>query len=231
VRDRGPRPAARDRAPAPEERSLTQLEPRFVGSFPRADIALDPPLPELALIGRSNVGKSSLLNALAGRRIAHVSRTPGKTRMLNVYEIPAGGPVGAQHAAPLRTGAYYLLDLPGYGYAKAGKTERAGFAQLLRHILDRGRLAGVVWLLDVRRDPSDDDRAMQDRLAAHGTRVLAAITKRDKLPGGQGLRREQAIRAALGLEPEQLVATSARTGEGVAELQEAIGALVRAGGA
>jgi len=220
VRDRGPRPAARDRAPAPEERSLTQPEPRFVGSFPRADIALDPPLPELALIGRSNVGKSSLLNALAGRRIAHVSRTPGKTRMLNVYEIPAEGP-----------GAYYLLDLPGYGYAKAGKPERAVFAQILQHVLDRGSLAGVVWLLDVRRDPSDDDRAMQDRLAAHGTRVLAAITKRDKLPRGQGLRREQAIRAALGLEPEQLVATSARTGEGVAELQEAIGALVRAGGA
>ncbi len=138
-----------------------------------------------------------------------MSRTPGKTRTLNVYEIPAGGPVGAQHAAPLRT----------------------GFAQILQHILDRGRLAGVVWLLDVRRDPSDDDRAMQDRLAAHGTRVLAAITKRDKLPRAQGLRREQAIRAALGLEPEQLVATSARTGEGVAELQEAIGALVRAGGA
>ena len=160
-----------------------------------------------------------------------MSRTPGKTRTLNVYEIPAGGPVGAQHAAPLRTVAYYLLDLPGYGYAKAGKTERAGFAQLLRHILDRGRLAGVVWLLDVRRDPSDDDRAMQDRLAAHGTRVLAAITKRDKLPRGQGLRREQAIQAALSLEPEQLVATSARTGEGVAELQEAIGALVRAGAA
>src|SRR2546426_358542 len=101
------------------------LRPHFVGSFPRADVSLDPPLPELALIGRSNVGKSSLLNALAGRRIAHVSRTPGKTRTLNVYEIPARGPVGAQHAAPLRTGAYYLLDLPGYGYAKAGKTERA----------------------------------------------------------------------------------------------------------
>src|SRR5437660_890520 len=101
------------------------LRPHFVGSFPRADVSLDPPLPELALIGRSNVGKSSLLNALAGRRIAHVSRTPGKTRMLNVYEIPAGGPVGAQHAAPLRAGAYYLLDLPGYGYAKAGKTDRA----------------------------------------------------------------------------------------------------------
>ena len=71
------------------------LRPSFVGSFPRADVALDPPLPELALIGRSNVGKSSLLNALVGRRIANVSRTPGKTRMLNVYGIPARGPVGA----------------------------------------------------------------------------------------------------------------------------------------
>jgi GTP-binding protein len=227
VRDRGPRPAARDRAPAPEERSLTQPEPSFVGSFPRADIALDPPLPELALIGRSNVGKSSLLNALAGRRIAKVSRTPGKTRALNVFHMPVVTPVGAQHAAPLPHASFYLLDLPGYGYAKAGKTDRAAFGRILQHVLDRERLAGVVWLFDVRRDPSDDDRAMQDRLAAHGTRVLAAITKRDKLPRGQGLRREQAIRAAIGFEPEQLVATSARTGEGVAELLEAIGALVR----
>src|SRR5207247_9740196 len=158
-----------------------------------------------------------------------VARTPGKPRMLNVYGIPARGPVGAgsvgaqhaaplpDHAAPLRTGAYYLLDLPGYGYAKAGKTDRAAFGRILRHVLERERLAGVVWLLDVRRDPSDDDRAMQDLLAANGTRVLAAITKRDKLPPGQCLGRELAIRAAVGLAAEQLVMTSARTREGVAE--------------
>jgi len=164
--------------------------------------------------------------------------------MLNVYEIQVGrrekGEVlsGASRAldahrqVPLPSPlSLYLLDLPGYGWARASQGDRAAFQRLITHTLERDHLAGVVWLLDVRRDPSDDDRAMQDRLAAHGTRVLAAITKRDKLPGGQGLRREQAIRAALGLEPEQLVATSARTGEGVAELQEAIGALVRAGGA
>src|SRR5207249_7608565 len=108
-----PRAAPRHRAPPPEERSLS--DPRYIGSFPRADVLLDPPLPEVAFVGRSNVGKSSLLNALAGRRIAKISGTPGKTRALNVFLIP--GPL-----TPL-----YFLDLPGYGYARAAKGQRAAF--------------------------------------------------------------------------------------------------------
>src|SRR5437879_5146489 len=170
------------------------LRPHFVGSFPRADVSLDPPLPELALIGRSNVGKSSLLNALVGRRIARVSRTPGKTRALNVYEIPLGRrargevrdgahrPPGVDRSVPLPSPlSLYLLDLPGYGYAKASKTDRAAFQRLLTGCLERARLVGVVWLLDIRRTPSPDDGAMQDLLAARQTRVPAARAKSDTL--------------------------------------------------
>jgi len=210
VRDRGPAPAARHRARPPEERSLT-APPLFVGSFPRADVPLAPALPEVVLIGRSNVGKSSLLNALAGRKIARISATPGKTRALNVYAMRG----------------YYCIDLPGYGYARAAKAERTAFRLLIRHALERPRLAGVLWLLDIRREPSPDDRAMQHLFAARQTRVLAALTKSDKLPRGQRGGRERELREALALDADQAIVTSARAGVGVAELREAVAELVR----
>ena len=122
----------------------------------------------------------------------------------------------------------YLLDLPGYGYARASRAERATFQQLVGHALERPRVVGAVWLLDIRREPSDDDLAMQDVLTARGTRVLAAVTKSDKLPRGQRLRRGGALRETLALDEDQVIATSARTGEGVTELREAIAALVHA---
>jgi GTP-binding protein len=207
MRHRRPAAAARHGAPPPEERSLT--DPRFIGSFPRADAVLDPPLPEIAFIGRSNVGKSSLLNALVGRRIAKVSGTPGKTRALNVFDV----------------GGQYFLDLPGYGYARAGKADRVAFRRLLAHALERERLAGVVWLLDMRRAPSVDDRAMQDLLAAGRSDVLAAFTKSDKLPPRQREQREAELRATLALDADQVIVTSVRTGVGIMELRQAIGAL------
>src|SRR6266513_4880682 len=176
MRHVGPRATPRDRAPTPEERSLT--DPRYIGSFPRADAVLDPPLPEVAFIGRSNVGKSTLLNALVGRRIAKTSGTPGKTRALNVFLVE---------------GSHYFLDLPGYGYARAGKGQRAAFRGLLKHALRRQRLAGAVWLLDIRHPPSGDDRAMQSVLIEAEINVLAALTKSDKLSRSQRETREREL--------------------------------------
>jgi GTP-binding protein len=124
-------------------------------------------------------------------------------------------------------GDFYFLDLPGYGYAKAGKAQRHEFGVLIARTLDRGRLAGVLWLLDIRRDPSPEDRAVQDLFAAQGTRVLAAVTKGDKLPGTRRAGRERELRETLALDAEQVIMTSARTREGIADLRAAIDALVR----
>jgi GTP-binding protein len=156
------------------------------------------------------------LNALLGRRIARVSATPGKTRALNVFEIPGPTP---PHC--------YFLDLPGYGYARASKTDRTAFAGIVRHVLHRPRLAGVVWLLDIRHEPSEGDRSMQDLLAVAGTRVLAAVTKGDKLSSAKRQEREAALREALALDEDQLVVTSVRTGLGLPELRESIAVLAR----
>ncbi len=98
-------------------------------------------------------------------------------------------------------------------------------------MVDRPRLAGVVWLLDLRRDPSPDDLTMQDVFAAAGTRVLAALTKSDKLPRGQQVARAAALRETLGVAADQLIATSARTGDGLRELRDSVTALVRLDGA
>ena len=163
---------------------------------------------------------------MAGRKIAKVSGTPGKTRLLNVFEMSVAGPVGAQHAAPLR-GAYYLLDLPGYGYARAAQTDRAAFRHLIRHVIDRPRLAGVLWLLDIRRDPSDDDRAMQELFAARETPVLAAFTKSDVLARAARARRERELQGVLELDDDQVIVTSAREKAGIDDLREAIADLIR----
>jgi len=205
------------------------LRPYYVGSFPRADVPLAPALPEVALLGRSNVGKSSLLNALAGQKIARVSGTPGKTRALNVYLMSGAIGVGAQHAAPLPCPSHYVLDLPGYGYAKASHTERRAFRLLITHVLDRPRLAGVLWLLDIRREPSEDDRAMQDLFAARETPVLATLTKSDALARGARARRLLELQDVLELQDDQMIVTSAREKEGVVELREAVWGLIGGG--
>ena len=151
---------------------------------------LDPPLPEVAFVGRSNVGKSTLLNALVGRRIAKISGTPGKTRALNVFLIPDWSTEQGAGSRLLRAPcSLYFLDLPGYGYARVGKAQRGAFRGLVKHTLRRDRLQGVVWLLDIRHPLSAEDQAMQDALAEEETtRVLAALTKGISFPQGSGAR-------------------------------------------
>ena len=145
------------------------------------------------------------------RSLARTSKTPGKTRACNVYAAER----------------FFLIDLPGYGYARVGKAERRGFSKLIRDYLStRERLAGVVWLLDIRRDLSSDDRAMANLLAARGVPVLVAVTKADKVSRSRRPPRIRQILAATGVSEDQCVVTSAQTREGTADLQESVLALV-----
>ena len=178
------------------------------GQFPRDGSA------EIAFVGRSNVGKSSLLNALllrgnkrAGRhpaldrkKLARVSRTPGRTRTLNFYRIE---------------GAFYFVDLPGYGYAKVSKKEMAAWKTLAEsYLLNRPALRLVVVIIDARHGASPLDVQMTEWLAAHRYRFVVVASKADKLKKAEHLRAAQEIR-------EQFytpLAFSAKTGEGVSSL-------------
>jgi GTP-binding protein len=169
-------------------------------------------LPEIAFAGRSNVGKSSLLNRLVRRKaFARVSRTPGRTRQINFFEINR---------------RFVLVDLPGYGYARISKERRAEWRPLIEGYLRRSTsLRGVVQLIDVRRDPSDDDIQMLDFLSDLGTPTIVAITKVDKLSPTAKAARVAELTASLGLDAEQVIPFSAQTGAGRDELAAAIVAL------
>ena len=193
---------------APSPRGLLLSE--YVTSLVRPDGPIPgTPRPEIALIGRSNVGKSTLLNRLVGRRaLARTSQTPGKTRMLNVYAWGDG---------------CFLVDLPGYGWARASQSDRAAWRRLVeRYLADRPRLHGVLWLLDLRRDPSPEDQVMGTLLEERGVPVLAVLTKADQVPRQQRRVRQRAIAASLGLEEESCLLTSAKSGEGMEDLRASV---------
>lgn len=173
----------------------------------------DSALPEIAFAGRSNVGKSSLLNVLVRRRaFARVSKTPGRTREINFFRV---------------NDEFLLVDLPGYGYARLAKERRAEWRPLIEgYLRTTTQLRGLVLLLDARREPSDDDRAMLGFLADLEVPTLVAITKMDKYGSRAAAARVAAIRDALELDDEQIVAVSARTGAGRGELAQAVVALL-----
>ena len=185
------------------------------------DVAGLPPadLPEVAFAGRSNVGKSSLINALTGRRtLARVSRTPGRTRQLNFFALG---------------GRLTIADLPGYGYARVSKTETASWGRLIRDYLGgRPSLARCSLLVDARHGLKDSDVDMMELLDRAGVVYQIVLTKADKTGAADLDQRVAAIGDTLrhhaAAHPDVAV-TSARDGRGIAELRAALAALVRSG--
>ena len=169
--------------------------------------------PEVAFAGRSNVGKSSLLNSLVRRkRFARVSNTPGRTREVNFFLV---------------NNQFVLVDLPGYGYARISKERRAEWKPLIEgYLRSSPELRGIVQLLDVRHEPTVDDRQMLDFLASVGVPALFALTKVDKLTATQRATRIAALSDQLQVPADQVIPFSAVTGEGRDELAEAVVALV-----
>ncbi|MDQ3696532.1 MAG: ribosome biogenesis GTP-binding protein YihA/YsxC [Gemmatimonadota bacterium] len=170
-------------------------------------------LPEIAFSGRSNVGKSTLLNRLVRRKaLARVSQHPGKTREINFFRV---------------NDAFYLVDLPGYGFARVSQTMRAEWARLIEGYLRGAReLRGVVQLVDSRRDPTPDDLRMLDFLGDVGVPTIVCLTKTDKLHPRELPERLASTVRALGVDEEQVIAFSAETGAGRDELAEAIVELI-----
>jgi GTP-binding protein len=174
----------------------------------------DSSLPEVAFAGRSNVGKSSLLNSLVRRKsIARVSKTPGRTREINFFCI---------------NNDFVLVDFPGYGYARVSKDKKSEWRPMIESYLRRTtQLRGIVLLLDIRREPSDDDRAMLDFLAEMEVPTIVALTKKDKLSKVAAVEQAAMISRVLGLPSEQIIPFSSHTGEGRLELLGAITELVQ----
>ena len=169
-----------------------------------------PTLPEIAVAGRSNVGKSSLINALTGHAgLARTSRTPGRTRLVNWFQI---------EAQP----TFHLVDLPGYGYAAVDSKTRESWKPLIESYLsDRASLAGVLLLIDIRRGPEEEELDFVPWLAERGTPIIVALTKGDKLPKNKRMLEVKRARKTLDLTRDPY-AVSTLDGEGLDPLWRAV---------
>lgn len=168
----------------------------------------DNELPEIAFAGKSNVGKSSLINALMNRKAyARISAKPGKTQTINFYNINE---------------AVYLVDLPGYGYAKVSEQEKIQWGQLIeRYLHGSKQLKAVFLLIDIRHDPSANDKMMYDWIVAQGYNPIIIATKLDKIKRSQIQKQVKAIKERLKLQPGTVVIPfSAETKQGREEIWE-----------
>ena len=173
-------------------------------------------LPEIALIGKSNVGKSSLINSFINRKgLAKTSSTPGKTRTINFYRINK---------------AFYLVDLPGYGYAKVPLSERRSWKSMIDgYFTERAPLAGALIILDSRREPGESEHELYSWLDEIALPFVTVITKADKFSKSKAVRRAGQIRKELAISTDDAFLFSATSGLGKSHLGNVVSALLGGG--
>jgi GTP-binding protein len=184
------------------------ISAKFMTSAAKPQQFPDDGKPQVAFAGRSNVGKSSLINAVLNRKsLVKTSATPGKTQLINFFLINE---------------KFYCVDLPGYGYAKAPRSVVDGWAPMIEgYIRESPQIAVVIVLLDIRREPDARDARLVEWLAHYGVPALYVLTKADKLKRGETARALQSITKKLGLAEPPLL-TSVLTGQGIVELKAEI---------
>ena len=175
--------------------------------YPSADF------PEIAFAGRSNVGKSSLINSLVNRkRLVKTSNTPGRTQLINFFLINK---------------SVSFVDLPGYGYAKVPASVKRTWGPMIETYLStRKTIKGVVMIMDIRRDPRTEERNLIDWLSHHHIPILSVLTKTDKLSKSKQIKQHLNIAGALFTDQQDLLLFSAKSGRGKAEVWEAIEGLL-----
>lgn len=187
---------------------------RFITSAVKRDQYPEDELPEIAMVGRSNVGKSSLINMLINRKgLAKTSSTPGKTQLINFYDLD---------------GKMRLVDLPGYGYAKVSKDKKSGWGKIIEtYLVNRPNLLEVFLLVDLRHDPTENDRLMFEWIRSFGYRGIVIATKADKIGNNQLQAKKKAIRDKLGMEEDDvLILTSADSRKGKYDVWDFINLLL-----
>ena len=175
-------------------------------------------MPEVAFSGKSNVGKSSLINALMNRKnLARTSSQPGKTQTINFYNV---------------NGSIYFVDLPGYGYAKASESIKAQWGKMIENYLHQSRqLKAVFLLIDIRHKPSENDCIMYDWILGHGFKPIIIATKLDKIKRSQIQKQVKLLRETLGAEKDtRIIPFSALTRQGREEIYEIIEEILQGAG-
>lgn len=173
----------------------------YFKSFAEAADVPENHLPQIAFAGRSNVGKSSVLNILTNKKnLAKISSTPGKTRLLNFFLI---------------NNKMYFVDLPGYGYAKTSKSTQTSWKGLVEgYLKDSRNLRGVVQIIDIRHPPFESDLQLLEWLDFHNKKNLIVLTKADKLSRSTALLNQKRVKNEMGIKTDSIVMFSAKTREG-----------------